>query len=299
MHTMQQVLSTLADPYQRGTDRHNPPAYCIDAVDLLAHILDPASPSAWGDNNSDVVRSRMQELREEMTAAMARRHEAPAAPPLDAYRRKRRGRTVAQTTGSLDVSDYLAQRDNCFRDRRRTSTRLPALNIVLENAINGSRVDGKHMRVSYEIAWPLALRAEEEGRPCRVWLAMPKNIDKRPRQWDINTKQPSNWYGPECALFLVCLKDWTDPIAAGAWQVISSNVVANALRILLSMSVAGSKDTTAGGPEFLPLTEAQLPDLGDCHIITQADAQGKSNRQGSYLALPDDHPENLKSIARG
>lgn len=278
---MMTIPEILAAMHGATYNPSRPQVILAHALDVVSYCLDPDAPGAHAEAGRSYS---TEEVAQRLGRAMSSTVDPPDCPPdPEGYQRKRRGRTIrTDRGGSLNVPAYLADRRDMYTRRIRTVTRRPAMNIVIENAIHGSRKKDSHMVNSFERAYSLALKAEQDGQPCRVWLALPKYVSIKA-------------LGKTCALWLLCLKDWTDPIYGGAWRTVRDNDAANALRLGLAHSIAGTYDD--GGAMRLPLTEEQLPDLGDCHVILQADDPHADPRDcGSNLILAADHPRAMVHV---
>jgi hypothetical protein len=206
----------------------NPPVAWLHGLDVLEWVL-------RGDTKATIYKHHdpqpgcLSDLRREIETH-------PAEPGSfdeileDVFHRASRSREIPSEIGDLDIDRYLGGDPKCFDEVIRERFERPALTIVLDMCIPWRERDDPDMAPRHRKVYALALKAEAEGRPCRV---VSVGAEKVPES-------------QETIRFYVVIKDYNEPIYPGLWGGLKTNRSANDFLNCIMDYLHGTRDRANG-----------------------------------------------------
>ncbi len=115
---------------------------------------------------------------------------------------------------------------------------MSTLTIVLDASVPYDHRGDGTMQERHRQSYQLALRAEGDGRPCRVVTFSRQNYPEM---------DPLNW--------LTIVKDFDDPIFPGIWGVFATSIAANAVLNVAANAMFGTKCSGNGYSRYVKASE--------------------------------------------
>lgn len=221
--------------------------FWVHGLALVSHILQGRKARrAWNGaykDNTDLYMSEMVRAMEEHS----KKDEGFNEVVEGCYRRKPRFIQRRGLEGDFDTDLWLARggltlepgapNDFFFEDVKVPRDDASTLTIVIDASIPYADRGTPHMAARHKQAYNLALKAEGEGRPCRV-IAFSK-LGFAERQ-DVRV--------------ITIVKDFDDPVFPGIWGIFSGSTEANAAINVYSNALFG---TRSRGNAMIRFIEAQ------------------------------------------
>jgi len=231
--------------------------FWFNGFDILNHVL-KSDPSKTLFNN---LRKDRVERYKEMAIELAEHIEKYKIKDAEyqeieeeAVVYKPKKVTRYDTRGDFDAEAYLDEMDEteprCFITEETEYKDQPALDIIMDSAVYWSQRNETFMEKRHGDIYKIALKAQEEERPCRVIA------------WDVGKDYPElngkkiekkGWMPKpvhQVATFTI-IKDYEDSIFPGIWGAFSKNWSTNTFNILISAFFLGTSHSNMGlVPEF-------------------------------------------------
>ncbi len=212
-------------------------------LDVLAHVLKGmGAATAWG-NTGDFEKTRTLRVHVEPMS------EALKNPPTydknfdnlvdTTFKKIKRYKTIrTDEGGDFDVELWMerggfdndGRKDFYLEEVKQISTGMSRpLTVVMDGSIACSEVDNPEiMKDRHDQAYGMTLKAEAEGRPCRV-IAIERTE-----------------YDEKTVTMITTIKDFDDPIFPGIWGAFQDSKIANALGCAESVFLFGTRSDNLG-----------------------------------------------------
>ena len=238
----------------------------LHGLDILGHIL-RADHAAVSVPRPDSLYSEDRNYLNKMRQGMEqyKRDAELDAMAQDVFSKpRRRTRHVQAPDGDdINVNAYIDRDRKRLFDRalREEARHKPAINIAFEASLPHGDRTGTSMRLRQIDAYDLVLKAESEGRPCRV-VAVSEMVYSDRKSGDNVLDGP---HGAGRVRLYVVIKDWAEPMFPALWGCFKDNMTANAFANCFTAFIVGGEPF--GNGELSMFTLDSLPEGEEVVVV--------------------------------